>query len=119
MLDTVGSETLAWKDEIGRLLSREEGKTLPEGICETVRAGDIFKVFAGEVLRQAGEKIASVRPGWTSRSRASPSVSWDSSRRGTSRLPRGAVIHDGEDRVHRAVEGPSQGPSSPGGPRAG
>jgi alpha-ketoglutaric semialdehyde dehydrogenase len=63
MLDKVGSDILARKDEIGRLLSREEGKTLPEGIGETVRAGHIFKFFAGEVLRQAGETIPSVRPG--------------------------------------------------------
>ncbi len=37
----------------GRLLSREEGKTLPEGIGEAMRAGHIFKFFAGEVLRLA------------------------------------------------------------------
>ena len=30
---------------------------------ETVRAGHIFKFFAGEVLRLAGEKLPSVRPG--------------------------------------------------------
>jgi alpha-ketoglutaric semialdehyde dehydrogenase len=63
ILDKAGSEILARKDEIGRLLSREEGKTLPEGIGETVRAGHIFKFFAGEVLRLAGEKLPSVRPG--------------------------------------------------------
>ncbi|MFL6280655.1 MAG: aldehyde dehydrogenase family protein, partial [Vicinamibacterales bacterium] len=63
MLDKVGSDILARKDEIGRLLSREEGKTLPEGVGETVRAGHIFKFFSGEVLRLAGEKIPSVRPG--------------------------------------------------------
>jgi aldehyde dehydrogenase (NAD+) len=63
ILDKVGSEILARKDEIGRLLSREEGKTLPEGVGETVRAGHIFKFFAGEVLRLAGEKLPSVRPG--------------------------------------------------------
>jgi alpha-ketoglutaric semialdehyde dehydrogenase len=63
ILDKVGSDILARKDDIGRLLSREEGKTLPEGIGETVRAAHIFKFFAGEVLRQAGEKIPSVRPG--------------------------------------------------------
>src|SRR5687767_13723334 len=63
ILDKVGSDILARKDEIGRLLSREEGKTLPEGIGETVRAGHIFKFFAGEVLRLAGEKLPSVRPG--------------------------------------------------------
>src|SRR3954464_14368462 len=63
MLDKAGSDILARKDEIGRLLAREEGKTLPEGIGETVRAGHIFKFFAGEVLRIPGEKLASVRPG--------------------------------------------------------
>jgi acyl-CoA reductase-like NAD-dependent aldehyde dehydrogenase len=63
ILDKVGSDILARKDEIGRLLSREEGKTLPEGIGETVRAGHIFKFFAGEVLRLSGEKMPSVRPG--------------------------------------------------------
>jgi acyl-CoA reductase-like NAD-dependent aldehyde dehydrogenase len=63
LLDKAGSDILARKDEIGRLLAREEGKTLPEGVGETVRAGHIFKFFAGEVLRLAGEKIPSVRPG--------------------------------------------------------
>ncbi len=63
ILDKAGNEILARKDELGRLLSREEGKTLPEGIGEAARAGMIFKFFAGEVLRLAGEKIASVRPG--------------------------------------------------------
>src|SRR5207237_2634812 len=63
LLDAVGSTLLARKDELGRLLSREEGKTLPEGIGEAVRAGQIFKFFGGEALRLAGEKIASVRPG--------------------------------------------------------
>ena len=63
LLDKVGSDVLARKDELGRLLAREEGKTLPEGIGETVRAGHIFKFFAGEVLRMSGEKIPSVRPG--------------------------------------------------------
>src|SRR5688572_14708242 len=63
LLDKVGSDILARKDEIGRLLAREEGKTLPEGVGETVRAGHIFKFFAGEALRLAGEKLPSVRPG--------------------------------------------------------
>jgi aldehyde dehydrogenase (NAD+) len=63
ILDRAGTELLARKDELGRLLSREEGKTLPEGIGEVMRAGQIFKFFAGEVLRAAGEKLPSVRPG--------------------------------------------------------
>jgi len=33
---------LASKDEIGTLLSREERKTLPEGIGETIRAAQCF-----------------------------------------------------------------------------
>lgn len=63
ILDKIGTEILARKDELGRLLSREEGKTLPEGIGEATRAGQIFRFFAGEVLRIQGEKIGSTRPG--------------------------------------------------------
>lgn len=63
VLDYIGTEILARKAELGRLLAREEGKTLPEGIGEAARAGQIFKFFAGEVLRLAGEKLPSVRPG--------------------------------------------------------
>jgi aldehyde dehydrogenase (NAD+) len=63
LLDRIGSEILARKDELGVLLSREEGKTRPEGVGEAVRAGYLFKFFAGEVVRQAGEVLPSVRPG--------------------------------------------------------
>jgi alpha-ketoglutaric semialdehyde dehydrogenase len=63
ILDRIGTEILARKDELGRLLSREEGKTLPEGVGEAVRAGRIFKFFAGEALRVNGEKVPSVRAG--------------------------------------------------------
>jgi acyl-CoA reductase-like NAD-dependent aldehyde dehydrogenase len=63
ILDKIGNEILARKDELGTLLSREEGKTKPEGIGEAARAGYIFKFFAGETLRLAGELLPSVRPG--------------------------------------------------------
>ena len=63
LLDKVGDTILKRREEIGRLLSREEGKTLPEGIGETVRAGRIFKYFAGEALRRHGQNLESVRPG--------------------------------------------------------
>ena len=63
MLDRVGTEILARSTELGELLSREEGKIRSEGIAEAVRAGRIFKFFAGEALRLNGEHIASVRPG--------------------------------------------------------
>lgn len=62
-LDFVGTELLARKDELGRLLAREEGKTLPEGVGEVTRAGQIFKFFAGEALRPGGELVPSVRAG--------------------------------------------------------
>ncbi|MHC2336766.1 acyl-CoA reductase-like NAD-dependent aldehyde dehydrogenase [Bradyrhizobium sp. USDA 4454] len=62
-LTKISVEILARKEELGRLLAREEGKTLPEGIGEVARAGQIFAFFAGEALRLMGEKGASVRPG--------------------------------------------------------
>lgn len=62
-LDRIGAEVLSRKDELGRLLAREEGETLPEAIGEVVRAGRVFKFFAGEALRIAGDHLASVRPG--------------------------------------------------------
>ena len=63
ILDFIGNEILARKEELGRLLSREEGKTLPEGMGEAARAGQVFKFFAGECLRIEGERLDSVRPG--------------------------------------------------------
>ena len=62
-LDRIGSLILERREQLGRLLSREEGKTLPEGIGEVARAGRIFKYFAGEALRRHGQTLASTRPG--------------------------------------------------------
>jgi acyl-CoA reductase-like NAD-dependent aldehyde dehydrogenase len=62
-LNRISAEIITRKDELGGLLAREEGKTLPEGIGEVARAGQIFAFFAGEALRLSGEKGASVRPG--------------------------------------------------------
>jgi aldehyde dehydrogenase (NAD+) len=63
ILDAAGAEILARKAELGDLLAREEGKTLPEAIGEVARAGNIFKFFAGEALRVGGDVVPSVRPG--------------------------------------------------------
>jgi acyl-CoA reductase-like NAD-dependent aldehyde dehydrogenase len=63
ILDAAGTEILGRKAELGDLLAREEGKTLPEAIGEVARAGNIFKFFAGEALRVGGDVVASVRPG--------------------------------------------------------
>ncbi|HVM82979.1 MAG TPA: aldehyde dehydrogenase family protein [Candidatus Binatia bacterium] len=63
ILDKVGTEIIARKEELGRQLSKEEGKTLAEGIGEVTRAGQIWKWFAGEALRMHGDKMAGLRPG--------------------------------------------------------
>ena len=54
VLDRAGTEVLARADELGDLLAREEGKTLPEAKGEAVRAGQILKYFAGDALRPSG-----------------------------------------------------------------
>ena len=63
VLDRAGTLVMERRESLGRLLSREEGKTLAEGIGETVRAGRILKYFAGEALRRHGQNLDSVRPG--------------------------------------------------------
>lgn len=62
-LEFIGNELLARREEIGRMLSREEGKPLANGIAETMRAAQIFKFFAQEALRVEGVAINSIRPG--------------------------------------------------------
>jgi len=62
-LDRIGTEILARQDELGLLLSREQGKTLTEGVGEATRAGRVFKFFAAEALRMGGEKLPSIRAG--------------------------------------------------------
>ena len=58
----IGNELMARAEEIGRLLSREEGKPLAEGRGEVYRAGQFFTYYAAEVLRQIGQTADSVRP---------------------------------------------------------
>ncbi|WP_125129983.1 aldehyde dehydrogenase family protein [Microbacterium sp. 10M-3C3] len=65
VLDAAGSELRARKDELGRLLAREEGKAVAEATAEVVRASQLLKFFAGEALRVGGEVIPSVRRGLT------------------------------------------------------
>ncbi|CAN7542795.1 aldehyde dehydrogenase family protein [Paraburkholderia sp. DD10] len=62
-LDAIGSEMLARRDELGRLLAREVGKTLSEALAEATRAGQIFKLFAAEALRAFAEPVAAPRAG--------------------------------------------------------
>lgn len=59
----IGAEILARTEELADLLAREEGKVLREAKGEVIRAGNLFRFFAGEVVRGGGEKLPSVRPG--------------------------------------------------------
>ncbi|MEM6588829.1 MAG: aldehyde dehydrogenase family protein [Pseudomonadota bacterium] len=63
VLMDIGNEMMARAEELGTLLSREEGKPLAEGKGEVYRAGQFFTYYAHETLRQLGENADSVRPG--------------------------------------------------------
>ncbi len=62
VLNAIGTEMMARAEELGTLLSREEGKPLAEGKGEVYRAGQFFTYYAAECLRQIGENADSVRP---------------------------------------------------------
>ncbi|MEO0566647.1 MAG: aldehyde dehydrogenase family protein [Pseudomonadota bacterium] len=62
VLMAIGNEMMSRAEELGTLLSREEGKPLAEGKGEVYRAGQFFTYFAHEVLRQLGDNADSVRP---------------------------------------------------------
>jgi aldehyde dehydrogenase (NAD+) len=47
---------------VGRELTREEGKTLKEGIGETTRAVQLLRYFAGEAQQPSGEHYPSANP---------------------------------------------------------
>jgi aldehyde dehydrogenase (NAD+) len=63
VLNAIGNEMMARAEELGQLLSREEGKPLAEGKGEVYRAGQFFTYYAAECLRQIGENADSVRDG--------------------------------------------------------
>ena len=63
VLMAIGTEMMARAQELGTLLSREEGKPVAEGKGEVYRAGQFFTYYAAETLRQMGETAESVREG--------------------------------------------------------
>ena len=63
VLMSIGTEMMSRAEELGALLSREEGKPLAEGKGEVYRAGQFFTYYAAETLRQMGETADSVRDG--------------------------------------------------------
>ena len=63
ILDKAGAELEARAAELGRVLAREEGKTLAEATGEVQRAGAVFRFHAGQAYRNHGRFTASLRPG--------------------------------------------------------
>ena len=63
VLDRISALIFQKKEELSQLLSREEGKTLPESTGEVLRAARIFRFFSGEALRRTGVTNDSTRPG--------------------------------------------------------
>jgi aldehyde dehydrogenase (NAD+) len=57
VLKRAADEILARQAELGTLLAREEGKTLPEASGEVGRAAQVMLYMAGEALRISGEKL--------------------------------------------------------------
>lgn len=52
-------------ERLALLIARETGKTIGDSKGEVLRAARIFDFFAGETLRNIGERFASTRPGAT------------------------------------------------------
>lgn len=63
VLMNIGNELMQRSEELGELLSREEGKPLAEGKGEIYRAGQFFTYYAAEALRQIGDNSPSCREG--------------------------------------------------------
>ncbi len=61
MLDRIGTLIADCRDEMAQLLSREEGKTIPEARAEVAKAGQVFKFYAGEAVRLSGRHGRSLR----------------------------------------------------------
>ncbi|SDT16583.1 aldehyde dehydrogenase family protein [Jiangella sp. DSM 45060] len=72
LLESVAARILTDVDRLAELLAREEGKTRGEAEAEVRRAAQIFRFFAGEAVRLAGETQDSIRPGVTVTHRREP-----------------------------------------------
>lgn len=63
LLRTVGDKLQGRAEELGTLLSREEGKPKREAVAEVVRAAQVFHFYAGEAVRHPGSFQSSLRDG--------------------------------------------------------
>ena len=61
-LNAIGSELTARAEELGTLLSREEGKPWAEDRGDVVSVGQFFTYYQAKCLRQLGENADSVCP---------------------------------------------------------
>lgn len=64
ILRRVGDELMARADELGRVMAREQGKTVREGRAELVRSAETFHFFAGETVRNHGIFTPGLREGF-------------------------------------------------------
>ncbi|RNF86531.1 aldehyde dehydrogenase family protein [Montanilutibacter psychrotolerans] len=62
-LNRIGRAIANNATELAMLIARETGKTVRDARGEAMRASRIFEFFAGEALRNAGERFESTRPG--------------------------------------------------------
>jgi acyl-CoA reductase-like NAD-dependent aldehyde dehydrogenase len=62
-LARIGRALVGDVERVGLLMARETGKTVGDSKGEVIRAARIFDFFAGESLRNVGERYASTRPG--------------------------------------------------------
>jgi alpha-ketoglutaric semialdehyde dehydrogenase len=72
LLERVSTLIFGRREALGRLLAREEGKTLSEALAEVTRAAYVFRFFSGEAVRVSGDSIESVRPGVDVETRREP-----------------------------------------------
>jgi aldehyde dehydrogenase (NAD+) len=63
ILSAAARELEARAEELGVVLAREEGKTLPEAVAEVRRAAQILQFQAGQAVRNSGVLLDSIRPG--------------------------------------------------------
>jgi acyl-CoA reductase-like NAD-dependent aldehyde dehydrogenase len=63
VLAAAAAEIQRRAEELGRILAREEGKTLPEAIAEVRRAAQILNFQGGQAVRNSGVLLDSIRPG--------------------------------------------------------
>jgi len=62
-LGRIGRALAGDAERLGTLIARETGKTIGDSKGEVMRAARLFDFFAGETLRNVGERYESTRPG--------------------------------------------------------